>query len=260
MSEMWLFSGLCLSSTPQWTVIVFRLFIFKFWISGWFPLDWFTCIYFWLVCSVVTTASFDTELENLATMWTHLWKSARMVDFGFRFASDMPLQPCYSEKMKSNTTATFLKAWKCESNAKKNPKPHSPDSHLQRQPDLEQGWVTNNHPKLPLRSPPSPLFFLPGFVDSSDLPAHRDPRGHRPAGRPHVLQHLPGQQEPHQPDHGQGHAHTDAQRHLCTHGESSSMYSHLETFPYNTESCLCRQTLRSEKERGQLLLWGFLWW
>lgn len=83
------------------TVIVFSLFIFKSGISVWFPVDWFTCIYFWLVCSVVTTASFDTELENLVTMLmkrTHLLKSARMVDFGFRLASDMPFQPSYSEK------------------------------------------------------------------------------------------------------------------------------------------------------------------
>lgn len=97
------------------------------------------------------------------------------------------------------------------------------------------------------------LLFPPGFVDSGDLPAHRNPRGHRAAGRPHVLQHLPGQQEPHQPNHGQGHAHTDAQRHLCTHGEPSSMFNRLKTSACNTECCLCRQTHESEREGNSSL-------
>lgn len=95
--------------------------------------------------------------------------------------------------------------------------------------------------------------FLPGSVDSGDLPAHRNPRGHRAAGRPHMLQHLPGQQEPHQPDHSQGHAHTDAQRHLRTHGESGSMSDRLETSTRNAECCKFRQTHRSEREGNSSL-------
>lgn len=31
------------------------------------------------------------------------------------------------------------------------------------------------------------LLFCPGFVNSSDLPAHRNPWGHCPTGRPHML-------------------------------------------------------------------------
>lgn len=74
--------------------------------------------------------------------------------------------------------------------------------------------------------------FLSGSLDSGDVSAYRNPRGYCSAGRPHLLQHLPGQQEPHQSDHSQGHAHTDAQRYLRTHGEPSSMFE----ASVNTES------------------------
>jgi len=59
----------------------------------------------------------------------------------------------------------------------------------------------------------------PGAADGGDLASHRDPRGHGAPHRQDLLQHLPGQPQPHQPDHGQGHAHADAQRHLHAHGE-----------------------------------------
>lgn len=78
-------------------------------------------------------------------------------------------------------------------------------------------------------------FSTVGSADSSHLPAHRNPWRHRAASRPHLLQHLPGEQEPHQPDHGEGHAHADAQRHLRTHGEPSSTFKCSR----NTKSPYC---------------------
>lgn len=41
-----------------------------------------------------------------------------------------------------------------------------------------------------------------------------------------MLQHLPGQQEPGQPDHSQGHPHPDAQRHLLKDGGPSCKCFH----------------------------------
>lgn len=77
-------------------------------------------------------------------------------------------------------------------------------------------------------SPPSSLH-PPGSADGRDLSAHRNPRRYRAAGRAHLLQHLPGQQEPHQPDDGEGHAHANAQCHLCSHGEPGSTFSRTQT-------------------------------
>ena len=61
----------------------------------------------------------------------------------------------------------------------------------------------------------------------------RDSRGHRAAGGAHLLQHLSGEQEPRQPDHRQGDAHADAQRHLQSHGVASSETSHAFLFSSN---------------------------
>lgn len=57
-----------------------------------------------------------------------------------------------------------------------------------------------------------------GPADHRDISTHWDPWRHGTPDSQDLLQHLPGQPQPHQPDHGQSHAHTDAQRHLHTHG------------------------------------------
>ena len=67
------------------------------------------------------------------------------------------------------------------------------------------------------------VFVLPfeGVADGDHSEHSGGARGHCVAGCENVLQHLPRVQEPHQPDDSQGDAHSDAERHLLAHGESS---------------------------------------
>lgn len=72
----------------------------------------------------------------------------------------------------------------------------------------------------------------PGPSDGRDLPTHWDPRGHNPPHCQDLLQHLPSQPQPHQPDHRQGHTHSDAQCHLHTHGEPSGQSTLQLAWPW----------------------------
>ena len=69
------------------------------------------------------------------------------------------------------------------------------------------------------------FFVCSGPADGGDLPTYRNTRGHGAPHCPDLLQHLPGQPEPHQPDHRQGHPHTDAERHLHPHGKPGCQFN-----------------------------------
>ena len=76
----------------------------------------------------------------------------------------------------------------------------------------------------------TPVLSLPGLAHSGDSHNLRDPWRHHPAGCQDLLQHLPGQSQPHQPDHSKGHPDTDAECDLCMHGTTGCESSQMLAF------------------------------
>ena len=80
-----------------------------------------------------------------------------------------------------------------------------------------------HHPSLvlPISYPTTPplCYSLVGSSDGIDDSHMRGTRQYGDPSREMLLQHLPCQQEPHQPDHGQRHTHSDSEHHIPENGE-----------------------------------------